>query len=84
MNKVILILFIVVALLFVVVFRIEIKKNELEAEKEALAETYNELDYENKKKKNELEKDLDDEEISKIAKDKLDYVEPNSEYYYGD
>ena len=79
-----LILFIVFSLLFVVVFNIELKKNEKEEEIMSLTEIRDELKYENEKKNNELEKDLDDETIRQVAKDKLGLVEPNSEYYYGD
>lgn len=84
MNKVIIVLFAVVALLFGVIFKIMIEKNELEAQIEELAKEAEDLEYEYKKKISELEKELDDEEVKKIAKDKLGYVEPNSEYYYGD
>ena len=79
-----LVLFIVFSLLFVVVFNIELKKNEKEEEIMSLTEIRDELKYENEKKNNELEKDLDDETIRQVAKDKLGLVEPNSEYYYGD
>lgn len=78
------VLFIIVSLLFLVVFRIELKKNQLEEEKQQLTEVYEELDYDNKKKKNDLEQELDEEKIRQLAKDELDRVEPNSEYYYGD
>ena len=78
------VLFVVFSLLFVVVFNIELKKNELEEEKQNQIEIRDELKYENEKKKNELEKELDDETIRQVAKDKLGLVEPNSEYYYGD
>ena len=78
------VLFIVFSLLFVVVFNIELKKNELEEEKLYQTEIRDDLKYENEKKKNELEKELDDETIRQVAKDKLGLVEPNSEYYYGD
>ena len=78
------VLFVVFALLFVVVFNIELKKNELEEEILKQTEVRDELRYENEKKKNELEKDLDDETVREVAKDKLGLVEPNSEYYYGD
>ena len=78
------VLFVVFALLFVVVFNIELKKNELEEEILKQTELRDELRYENEKKKNELEKDLDDETVREVAKDKLGLVEPNSEYYYGD
>ena len=79
-----LVLFIVFSLLFVVVFNIELKKNEKEEEIMSLTEIRDELKYENEKKNNELEKELDDETIRQVAKDKLGLVEPNSEYYYGD
>jgi len=78
------IIIIVVALLLVVALRSMIKSNELTERLEALSESYKELEYENEKLKNELEKPLDDDNIKQIAEDELGLADPNAEYYYSD
>lgn len=82
MKNFIIIFFVVVVLIFVVVFRIKIKENELEDEKEKLTEEYNSLQYENEKIKDKLDKELDDETIINTAQDELGLVESGSEYYF--
>ena len=75
---------IIVALMLVVALRSLIKSNELSERFEVLQEQYEELEYENLRLKNELEKELDDETIKDIAQAELGLADPKAEYYYSD
>lgn len=52
-------------------------KEEKQAENEALI-------HENEKLRNELDSPMDDEYIKKVAEDKLDYKDPEKQYFYND
>lgn len=72
---------IIVLVLLIVNFKSLISSNELRNEIEKYQSVIEDLKYENEKLKYELEKELDEDEIRKIAKEELDRVDPDEEHY---
>lgn len=85
MNYIKQIIFIViVVLMMIVALRVQItinESNKTKAEKQAENEI---LIHENEKLKNELDAPIDDEYLEKVAQEKLDYKDPDKQYFYND
>ena len=73
---------IIIALLLIDALKALIKSNELSEKRDVLIAEHEEVEYENQRLNNELEKPLDDEAIKDIAQKELGYADPNAEYYY--
>lgn len=81
-SFVITVVFIIIVLVLLIVnFKSLISSNELRNKIEIYQSVIEDLKYENEKLKYELEKELDEDEIRKIAKEELDRVDPDEEHY---
>ena len=72
---------IIVLVLLIVNFKSLISSNELRNKIEKYQRVIEDLKYENEKLKYELEKELDEDEIRKIANEEIDLVDPDEEHY---
>ena len=68
----------------IVALRVQITINESNRTKQEKIEENEALEHENEKMKNELEAPMDDEYIEKVAEEKLDYKDPDKQYFYND
>ena len=73
---------IIIGLLLIDALKALIKSNELSEKRDVLITEQEEVEYENQRLSNELEKPLDKETIKDIAQSELGYADPNAEYYY--
>ena len=85
MNYIRQIIFIfIVVLMMIVALRVQITINESNRTKEEKMAENEMLIHENEKLKNELEAPMDDEYLEKVAEEKLDYKDPDKQYFYND
>jgi len=83
MNYVKQIIFIfVVVLLLIVALRIQITINESNRIKEEKQAEHEQLQHENEKLQHELDAPMDDEYVENVAEEKLDYKDPDKQYFY--
>lgn len=75
---------VVLVLIMVVAVKLQIDINELNEEKERLIKERDEIAYQNEKIQNELDTELDDEQIEKIASEKLGLKHNDYQYFYSD
>ncbi|MBQ7171009.1 MAG: septum formation initiator family protein [Clostridia bacterium] len=66
------------------IFRMQLRKNELLAEKERLEEQYRKNELTIAALKKDLEAEMDDEQIKKIAREKLNLCMPDEIIFYND
>ena len=74
----------IVVLMMIVALRVQITINESNRTKEEKMAENEMLIHENEKLKNELEAPMDDEYLEKVAEEKLDYKDPDKQYFYND
>lgn len=72
---------IIVLVLLIVNFKSLISANELRNKNEKNQSVIEDLKYEKEKLNYELEKELDEDEMIKIANEELDLFDPNEEHY---
>lgn len=85
MNYIKQIIFIfIIVLMMIVALRVQISINESNRTKEEKISENEMLLHENEKLKNELEAPVDDEYLKKVAEEKLDYKDPDKQYFYND
>ncbi len=85
MNYIRQIIFIfIVVLMMIVALRVQITINESNRTKDEKMAENEMLIHENEKLKNELEAPMDDEYLEKVAEEKLDYKDPDKQYFYND
>jgi len=75
---------VVLVLIMVVAVKLQIDINELNEEKQRLIKERDEIAYQNEKIQNELDTELDDEQIEKIASEKLGLKRNDYQYFYSD
>ena len=85
MNYIKQIIFIfIIVLMMIVALRVQISINESNRTKEEKISENEMLLHENEKLKNELEAPVDDEYLKRVAEEKLDYKDPDKQYFYND
>lgn len=85
MNYIKQIIFIfIIVLMMIVALRVQISINESNRTKEEKMAENEMLLHENEKLKNELEAPVDDEYLKRVAEEKLDYKDPDKQYFYND
>ena len=68
----------------IVALRVQITINESNKTKEEKQAENELLEHENERLKNDLETPIDEEYLKKVAEEKLDYRDPDKQYYYND
>ncbi len=70
--------------LIIVVVKDHVDLNKSNVKYEDLKKQYKELEYEVKKLEAEKNAEMDEERIKQIAREELDLVDPNDQYFYND
>lgn len=86
MSKILIrsVIIVLILALIAVAFSLMVRTNELNEEIEYLKDVLSDEEYKKDQLKKELETEVDDEYIKKVAEDELDLVPPNSKVYYSD
>ncbi len=74
----------VIAALVVLAFSLQVQTNSKLSENDELEKKRDEINYTNEQLEKELEREIDDEYVKKVAEDELDLILPNSKVYYSD
>ena len=74
----------VIGALIVLAFSLQVQTNNLLSENKELEKERDEINYTNEQLEKELEREIDDEYVKKVAEDELDLIPPNSKIYYTD
>lgn len=75
---------IVIIALIVVAFSLQVRTNKLLEENEELKSRLADINYTNEQLEKDLDKEVDDDYVKKVAEDELGLIPPDSKVYYSD